>query len=177
MTVQTWTTADPVARLEAVRICLLPTQQQGLFQLYQMDVKTAFLNGPLKEEVFVAQPMDLSASSMLLILALETNSIFSDDHAGCRDHSRIALMEGYCSFGDTNLIEGVVELKRNVWIKGVIYRSLPQQLKGRNRGNTYCCQNHMLIVTLKNDINGTPPRGAMHNHAQLQGSLNRNLSH
>ncbi|GKG22377.1 retrovirus-related pol polyprotein from transposon TNT 1-94, partial [Tanacetum coccineum] len=26
------------------------------FPIYQMDVKTAFRNGPLKEEVYVAQP-------------------------------------------------------------------------------------------------------------------------
>ncbi|GKF50886.1 retrovirus-related pol polyprotein from transposon TNT 1-94, partial [Tanacetum coccineum] len=26
------------------------------FPIYQMDMKTAFLNGPLKEEVYVAQP-------------------------------------------------------------------------------------------------------------------------
>ncbi|GJR93514.1 gag-pol polyprotein [Tanacetum coccineum] len=26
------------------------------FPIYQMDVKTEFLNGPLKEEVYVAQP-------------------------------------------------------------------------------------------------------------------------
>nr|GFB90452.1 Gag-Pol polyprotein [Tanacetum cinerariifolium] len=26
------------------------------FSIYQMDVKTTFLNGPLKEELYVAQP-------------------------------------------------------------------------------------------------------------------------
>jgi hypothetical protein len=26
------------------------------FELYQMDIKSAFLNGPIKEEVYVEQP-------------------------------------------------------------------------------------------------------------------------
>ncbi|GJY74227.1 retrovirus-related pol polyprotein from transposon TNT 1-94 [Tanacetum coccineum] len=43
----------PVARLEAVRIFAYTTHK--FFPIYQMDVKTAFLNGPLKEEVYVAQ--------------------------------------------------------------------------------------------------------------------------
>nr|GEW88171.1 integrase, catalytic region, zinc finger, CCHC-type, peptidase aspartic, catalytic [Tanacetum cinerariifolium] len=45
----------PVARLEAVRIFIAYTTHKS-FPIYQMDVKTTFLNGPLKEEVYVAQP-------------------------------------------------------------------------------------------------------------------------
>nr|GEV11824.1 uncharacterized mitochondrial protein AtMg00810-like [Tanacetum cinerariifolium] len=45
----------PVARLEAVRIFIAYATHKS-FPIYQMDVKTAFLNGPLKEEVYVAQP-------------------------------------------------------------------------------------------------------------------------
>ncbi|GJS46107.1 retrovirus-related pol polyprotein from transposon TNT 1-94 [Tanacetum coccineum] len=45
----------PVARLEAVRIFVAHAAHKS-FPIYQMDVKTAFLNGPLKEEVYVAQP-------------------------------------------------------------------------------------------------------------------------
>ncbi|GKD20105.1 retrovirus-related pol polyprotein from transposon TNT 1-94 [Tanacetum coccineum] len=45
----------PVARLEAVRIFVAHAAHKS-FPIYQMDVKMAFLNGPLKEEVYVAQP-------------------------------------------------------------------------------------------------------------------------
>nr|GEV21776.1 retrovirus-related Pol polyprotein from transposon TNT 1-94 [Tanacetum cinerariifolium] len=45
----------PVACLEAVRIFVAYAAHKS-FLIYQMDVKTAFLNGPLKEEVYVAQP-------------------------------------------------------------------------------------------------------------------------
>nr|GEX40515.1 hypothetical protein [Tanacetum cinerariifolium] len=44
-----------VARLEAVRIFIAYAAHKS-FPIYQMDVKTAFLNGPLKEEVYVVQP-------------------------------------------------------------------------------------------------------------------------
>ncbi|GKF96632.1 retrovirus-related pol polyprotein from transposon TNT 1-94 [Tanacetum coccineum] len=45
----------PVSRLEAVRIFVAYAAHKS-FPIYQMDVKMAFLNGPLKEEVYVAQP-------------------------------------------------------------------------------------------------------------------------
>src|SRR5688572_6376993 len=48
-------TYAPVARLESIRILLAYATYHG-FKLYQMDVKSAFLNGPIKEEVYVEQP-------------------------------------------------------------------------------------------------------------------------
>ncbi|GJU72467.1 retrovirus-related pol polyprotein from transposon TNT 1-94 [Tanacetum coccineum] len=45
----------PVAKLEAIRIFLANAASKNM-TVYQMDVKTAFLNGELKEEVYVSQP-------------------------------------------------------------------------------------------------------------------------
>jgi hypothetical protein len=44
-----------VAHLEIIRI-LLPFAAYKGFKLYQMDMKNAFLNGVIHEEVFVRQP-------------------------------------------------------------------------------------------------------------------------
>ena len=44
-----------VARLESIRI-LLAIARHLNFKLYQMDAKSAFLNGMLQEEVYVEQP-------------------------------------------------------------------------------------------------------------------------
>ena len=50
-------TFAPVARLESIRI-LLAIACHLNFKLYQMDVKSAFLNGMLQEEVLVEQPKE-----------------------------------------------------------------------------------------------------------------------
>jgi hypothetical protein len=44
-----------VARLDAIRILLAFVTSKG-FKLYQMDMKSAFLNGIIQEDVYVRQP-------------------------------------------------------------------------------------------------------------------------
>jgi hypothetical protein len=48
-------TFAPISRLEAIRILLAFAASKG-FKLYQMNVKSVFLNGVIQEEVFVKQP-------------------------------------------------------------------------------------------------------------------------
>nr|GFA21099.1 retrotransposon protein, putative, unclassified [Tanacetum cinerariifolium] len=45
----------PVARIEVIRIFIANATSRNM-TVYHMDVKTAFLNGELKEEVYVSQP-------------------------------------------------------------------------------------------------------------------------
>nr|GEX71695.1 hypothetical protein [Tanacetum cinerariifolium] len=96
----------PVARLEAGRIFIAYAAHKS-FPIYQMDVKMAFLNGPLKEKVYVAQP----------------DGFVDPDHPEKgRMPTKIELTLEQSQQGASNdvlvSIEGVEELKRNVWIKG-----------------------------------------------------------
>src|SRR5204862_3190606 len=48
-------TYSPVARLTTIRVLLSLAASYGLI-VHQMDVKTAFLNGELEEEIYMDQP-------------------------------------------------------------------------------------------------------------------------
>jgi hypothetical protein len=47
-------TFAPVARLESIRMLVAYATHHG-FKLYQMNVKSTFLNDPIKEEVYLEQ--------------------------------------------------------------------------------------------------------------------------
>ena len=49
-------TFAPVARLEAIRKLLAFASYMD-FKLYQMDIKSTFLNGYIQEEVYIEQPL------------------------------------------------------------------------------------------------------------------------
>ena len=48
-------TYSPVARLKTIRVLLALAASHGLL-IHQMDVKMAFLNGELKEKIYMQQP-------------------------------------------------------------------------------------------------------------------------
>ncbi|GKE79023.1 retrovirus-related pol polyprotein from transposon TNT 1-94 [Tanacetum coccineum] len=54
-------TFAPVARMEAIRIFLFYATYKN-FKVYQMDVKSVFLNGKHKEEAYVKQPLGFESS-------------------------------------------------------------------------------------------------------------------
>ncbi|GKB52439.1 retrovirus-related pol polyprotein from transposon TNT 1-94 [Tanacetum coccineum] len=98
-----------VARLEAIRIFLANAASKNMI-VYQMDVKTAFLNGELKEEVYVSQPYQSRPTQKYLEAvkrvfrylqgtinmglwypkdtAIELTAYADADHAGCQDTRR-----------------------------------------------------------------------------------------
>jgi hypothetical protein len=51
-------TFAPITHLEVIRILLAFAMSKG-FKLYQMDVKSAFLNVVIQEEIYVRQPQVL----------------------------------------------------------------------------------------------------------------------
>nr|GEV10143.1 Gag-Pol polyprotein [Tanacetum cinerariifolium] len=57
-------TFAPVARIEIIRLFLSYAAHKD-FTVFQMDVKTAFLNGILKEEVYVGQPLGFVSKKYL----------------------------------------------------------------------------------------------------------------
>ena len=75
-------TFAPVARLEAIRM-FLAFAAHSSFKVYQMDVKSAFLNGELDEEVYVEQPPGFEDPEFLdFVYYLSKPSMVSNKHRG-----------------------------------------------------------------------------------------------
>ena len=55
-------TFSPIVRITSVRLILAIVAHMDL-ELYQMDVKTAFFNGELDEEIYMDQPLCFESKS------------------------------------------------------------------------------------------------------------------
>jgi hypothetical protein len=69
-------TYTPVARLEPIRILLAYATYHG-FKLYQMNMKCAFLNGHIKEEVYVEQPPGFEDSILTMFISSQRRFVGS----------------------------------------------------------------------------------------------------
>nr|GEW10749.1 retrovirus-related Pol polyprotein from transposon TNT 1-94 [Tanacetum cinerariifolium] len=89
----------PVTCLEAVRIFIAYAAHKS-FPIYQMDVKTTFLNGPLKDEVYVAQPDEfVDPDHPEKGSSFELTAFLDADRIGCID-SRKSTSGGIQFLGD-----------------------------------------------------------------------------
>nr|GEW47066.1 hypothetical protein [Tanacetum cinerariifolium] len=95
----------PVAWMEAIRIFLAYAAHKG-FTVYQMDVKTAFLHGSLKEDVYVCQPkgfIDANYPSHVYKLKKELYALKQAPRAWYDDLSTFLLQNGFS--------KGTIDLK------------------------------------------------------------------
>nr|GEV52709.1 retrovirus-related Pol polyprotein from transposon TNT 1-94 [Tanacetum cinerariifolium] len=109
----------PVARIEAIRIFIANVASKNI-TIYQMDDKTTFLNGELKEEVYVSQPegfVDLDHPTHVYLLK---KALYGLKHAPractialcCNNvqHSRSKHIDIRHHFIQEQVEKGVVEL-------------------------------------------------------------------
>ncbi|GJW30686.1 retrovirus-related pol polyprotein from transposon TNT 1-94 [Tanacetum coccineum] len=82
---------EPVTRIEAIRIFIVNATNKNMM-IYQMDVKTVFLNGELKKEVYVSQPEGF---------------VYQDNPSHSIQHSSQGKQETtyYCDSVDTPMVE------------------------------------------------------------------------
>ncbi|WVZ63520.1 hypothetical protein U9M48_013145 [Paspalum notatum var. saurae] len=98
-------TFSPVARLEAIRILLAFAASKG-FKLQQMDVKSAFLNGFIREDVYVRQPPGFKVPSFQT--GLKSFLLKSGFVMGSVDKTLFLLSRG----GDTLIVQFAKQMSR-----------------------------------------------------------------
>uniref|UniRef100_A0A6N2L229 Retrovirus-related Pol polyprotein from transposon TNT 1-94 n=1 Tax=Salix viminalis TaxID=40686 RepID=A0A6N2L229_SALVM len=93
-------TFSPVSKKDSLRIVLALVAHYDL-ELHQMDVKTAFLNGELEEEIYMDQPEGFVATGTENLVCRLRKSIY---------RLKQASRQWYIKFNDTILSYGFVEI-------------------------------------------------------------------
>jgi hypothetical protein len=69
-------TFAPIAHLEAIRILLAFASSKG-FKIFQMDVKSSFLNRGIEEEVYVRHPLVLRVPNFQTMFLNSKKALYS----------------------------------------------------------------------------------------------------
>ncbi|GJT50614.1 retrovirus-related pol polyprotein from transposon TNT 1-94 [Tanacetum coccineum] len=134
----------PVARLEAVRLFIAYAAHKS-FTVYQMDVKTTFLYGPLKEEVYVNQPDGFvdpyhpdkvyrlkkalywaQTSTKSVDTGFELTAFSDSDHAASLDSPSYALSWKPCQGDSLNLPDHRAQVDQGSQIKMIQVKEMMQ---------------------------------------------------
>ncbi|GJR55823.1 retrovirus-related pol polyprotein from transposon TNT 1-94 [Tanacetum coccineum] len=135
-------TFAPVARLEAIRIFLAFATYMN-FTVYQIDMKSTFLNGKLKEEVYVKQPLGFERNEF-------PNHVCKLDKAlyGIKQAPRacIKLCKQFAK---------LVTQRYEMSMMGVLTYFLRFQIKQSERGILINQEKYVKDLLKKYDINGS----------------------
>jgi hypothetical protein len=104
----------PVARYSSIRSILALSTQMG-WRIHEMDVKTAFLNGIIEEEVYIEQPKGFETFDRESHVCILKRSLYGLKQAPCAWYTRIDSYFTGLGFtkseADENLYQIVVEGK------------------------------------------------------------------
>ncbi|GKA12009.1 retrovirus-related pol polyprotein from transposon TNT 1-94 [Tanacetum coccineum] len=125
-------TFAPVVIMEAIRIFLAFATYMN-FKVYQMDVKSAFQNGKLKEEVYVKQPHGFESSEFPDYVCKLDKALYGKKTStkAWRSHPCSSVLDGnYSSTEQVNSIQQLLACSLNtrteVDIREIIYSDLDE---------------------------------------------------
>ncbi|GJZ28488.1 retrovirus-related pol polyprotein from transposon TNT 1-94 [Tanacetum coccineum] len=145
-------TFAPVARVEAIRIFLAFATYIN-FTVYQMDVKSAFLNEKLKEKVYVKQPLGFESSEF-------------PNHVCKLDKALLGLKQAPKAWYETLS----AFLTKHKFVRGKIDNTL--FIKQTVRGISINQEKYVKDMLNKNDINGSLVKTTMVSPNNLGPDLN-----